>query len=91
MKSKLTARKKIQLRIRKTIKGTAEKPRLTVFRSNKSIYCQLIDDLTGQTLASASSKAVSATGAKADVAKQVGLDIAGKAKDLNLSSVVFDR
>lgn len=91
MSVKLTPRKKIQLRIRKSIKGTAEKPRLTVFRSNKAIYCQLVDDLSGQTLASASSKGMAAGTAKSDIAKQVGTMIAEKAKDLNISNVVFDR
>ena len=56
MNSKINARKKIQYRIRKKVSGTARKPRLNVFRSNKDIYAQLIDDETSQTLASASSR-----------------------------------
>ncbi len=90
MKSKLTSRDKIRLRLRKKIKGTASKPRLSVFRSNKGIYCQLIDDVAGQTLASSSSKG-RADGNKVDVAKSVGSDIAEKAKSINVDSVVFDR
>lgn len=91
MKSKLTPRKRIQLRIRKTIKGTADKPRLSVFRSNKEIYCQLVDDLNGQTLAAASSKNITDGTNKADLAKRVGIVIAEKAKSMNVDAVVFDR
>ena len=91
MKSKLSSRKKIHLRIRKNIKGSASKPRLTVNRSNKSIACQLIDDINGRTIASASSKSVGVSGTKTEVAKNVGLAIASKAKDNNIENVVFDR
>lgn len=91
MKSKLTPRKKIHLRIRKSIKGTANKPRLTVFRSNKEIYCQLVDDLNGHTLASCSSKNLDAKSNNTDTAKRVGLAIADKAKAINIVDVVFDR
>ena len=91
MKSKLSSRKKIHLRIRKNIKGSAAKPRLTVNRSNKSIACQLIDDINGRTIASASSKSVGVSGTKTEVAKNVGLAIASKAKDNNIENVVFDR
>lgn len=91
MKGKLTSRDKIRLRIRKKIRGTASRPRLSVFRSNKGIYCQLIDDTSGQTLAQASTKETSVEGTKLDRAKAVGLEIANKAKSLKLESVVFDR
>ena len=91
MSAKLSSRKKIHLRIRKDIKGSAAKPRLTVYRSNKSISCQLIDDIAGQTLASVNSSAVDASGTKTDAAKRVGMEIAAKAKDININSVVFDR
>lgn len=91
MKSNLTPRKKIHLRIRKDIKGTVSKPRLTVFRSNKEIYCQLIDDLNGQTLAAASSKNLDGKTSNTEVAKRVGLSIAEKAKSINIDAVVFDR
>lgn len=91
MRAKAKPRKKIQLRIRKKMSGTAQRPRLCVFRSNKSIYCQLIDDLSGQTLASASSTQTSQEGKKTEVAKRVGQSIAEKAKDLKIQEVVFDR
>lgn len=88
--SKSAKRKKIHLRIRKRIKGNAAKPRLSVFRSNKSIYCQLIDDTTGRTLASASSTE-SSDGNKIDQAKAVGKLIADRAKSININNVYFDR
>ncbi len=91
MSSKLTPRRKIQLRIRKSIVGTSDKPRLSVFRSNKQIYCQLIDDLNGQTVASSSSKTLPAGENKIDTAKKVGLDIADKAKGMNIEEILFDR
>jgi len=92
-KTKDSRRKKIHLRIRKKIKGTQSRPRLSVFRSNKSIYCQLIDDVSGVTLVAVTS---TDSGVKKDVnkieqAKQVGSILAGKAKDLNIDTVVFDR
>lgn len=90
MKGTLTSRDKVRYRLRKKIQGTAEKPRLCVFRSNKSIYCQLIDDLQGQTLASASSKTMT-SGTKVEQAKEVGKAIAEKAKALNVDKIVFDR
>ena len=91
MSKRYTSRKKIQLRLRKRIKGTADRPRLSVFRSNKEIYCQLIDDVSRQTIASASSVKASKEGSKSDIAKNVGLEIAEKAKAQNIGSIVFDR
>ncbi len=91
MNGKLSRRKKIQLRIRKNIVGTSDTPRLTVFRSNKEIYCQIIDDTTGQTIVSASSRGHEKGQAKVEVAKKVGVDLAEKAKAANVSSVIFDR
>lgn len=90
-KTKATRRRRIHYRIRKTIKGTPATPRLSVFRSNKAIYCQLIDDVTGVTLASASSADAKVEGSKIDQAKNVGKVIADKAKELNVDTVVFDR
>lgn len=85
-------RRKIHLRIRKSIIGTAERPRLNVFRSNKFIYCQLIDDAAGHTLATASSRDGGvATASKVEQAKQVGKLIAEKAVASNINAVVFDR
>lgn len=93
MFSKRNRRQNIRYRIRKSIKGTSDKPRLSVFRSNKAIYCQLIDDVNGQTLASASSKenGIEKGGNKLEQAKKVGLLIADKAKSNNISNIVFDR
>lgn len=83
------SRKRIKYRIRKKVNGTSEKPRLSVYRSNKNIYCQIIDDLGGQTLASASSSELNGPGI--DQAKAVGKMIAEKASSINISDVVFDR
>ncbi len=94
MSNKFSARKKIHFRIRKSIIGTAAKPRLSVFRSNKDIYVQLIDDDNGATLASASSRdkdIAAQTATKGDKSKMVGEAIARKAKDLGLDTCVFDR
>lgn len=91
MKSKVASRKRIHNRIRKKVSGTASKPRLHVYRSNKGIYVQLIDDLSGVTLASASSKEVANSGNKSEVAKSVGKLISDKAKSAGIDSVKFDR
>lgn len=91
---KLTRRQNIRYRIRTKIKGTAQKPRLSVFRSNKDIYVQLIDDDNAVTLAAASSrdKDIAAQGGpKTEKSKLVGQAIARKAKELGLEGVVFDR
>lgn len=82
-------RLKRKMRIRKKINGTPERPRLVVYRSNKSIYAQVVDDLAGKTLAAASSiKVASLT---KDVAAEVGRDVARRAKELGIEQVVFDR
>jgi large subunit ribosomal protein L18 len=94
MLKKQIRRNGIRARIRKVVKGTAERPRLSIHRSNKQIYAQLIDDITGVTLASASSVAKDATiakGKKVDVAKEVGKTIAAKAVQSGIKVVVFDR
>ena len=89
---KAEKRLKVKYRIRKRLEGTASRPRLSVFRSNKSVYCQIIDDVAGKTLCHATSLDKSVNGVtKIEQAKQVGLIIAKKAKDLNLEDVVFDR
>lgn len=91
---KVTRRKKIHYKIRKKISGTADRPRLSVFRSNKDIYAQLIDDVAGRTLASASSKdepIASQKLLKSETAKLVGKALADKATAAGMSSVVFDR
>lgn len=92
-KERVAARGRIRERIRGKLKGTSERPRLAVFRSLKSIYAQVIDDTTGQTIVSASSleKDAGAKGANAAAAKAVGALIAKKAKDKGVTRVVFDR
>lgn len=91
--SKLERRQRIKHRIRKIITGTATKPRLSVFRSNKEIYAQLVDDKTGTTLVSVSSrdKEVESTGSKSDIAISVGKSIADKAIKAGVETVAFDR
>ena len=94
MLRKQLRRNSIRTRIRKTIKGTAERPRLSVFRSNKQIYAQLIDDLNGVTIASSSSASKdfeAMKSKKVDIAKEVGKSIATKANQSGISSVIFDR
>ena len=91
--SKLERRQRIKHRIRKIIFGTATKPRLSVFRSNKEIYAQLVDDNAGTTLVSVSSrdKDVESTGSKVEVAVAVGKSIAEKATKAGIENVAFDR
>jgi len=89
--TKFERRKKIHRKIRSKITGTSEMPRMTVFRSNKQIYVQLIDDVNGSTLASASSKDIKGDGSKSDVSAQVGKTIAEKASSKGIANVVFDR
>jgi len=93
MSSKKESRKKIRLAIRSKISGTSSLPRLSVFRSNKQIYAQLIDDAAGKTLASASSndKVLNNKGNKTEQAVEVGKLIAENAKNIGVQSVVFDR
>ncbi|MDO5395334.1 MAG: 50S ribosomal protein L18 [Bacteroidales bacterium] len=91
MVTKIQRRNKIKTRIRGRISGTAARPRMTVFRSNKQIYVQLIDDLSGKTLAAASSKGLEAKGTKSEIAAAVGKAIAEKAQGAGIQEVVFDR
>jgi large subunit ribosomal protein L18 len=91
---KVQRRSSIRQRIRKIVKGSAERPRLTVFRSNQQIYVQLVDDLTGNTLISAGSIEKSGAVAKTnkvEQAKQIGKLIAEKALAAGIENVVFDR
>jgi large subunit ribosomal protein L18 len=88
---KSARRQKVKFRIRKRISGTAECPRLTVFRSNKQIYAQLIDDVAGHTLASASSRAMKEKGPKTEIAKQVGIALAKIAAEKNIKKAAYDR
>ena len=92
--SKLAQRQKIRYRIRKKVQGTAAKPRLSVFRSNADIYCQLIDDVNGVTLAASSSREADIEAQKVpknDKAKLAGASVAKKALALNITTCVFDR
>lgn len=91
--SKIERRQRIKFRIKKIVSGTAQKPRLVVFRSNSEIYAQVIDDTKGVTLVAASSrdKDLKATGTKTEKAKQVGQAIAKKALVAGIESISFDR
>ena len=95
MKTGLTGRARRKRRIRKKVTGTTARPRLTVFRSTKHIYAQIVDDATGKTLAGTSSRAkgfsAEAEGGKTATAKAVGAAIADAAKRAGISQVVFDR
>ncbi len=90
MTTKIERRTKIKYRVRNKVTGVAERPRMSVFRSNKQIYVQIINDLTGCTLASASSLGLEAMPKKQQAAK-VGELIAKKAIEAGITSVVFDR
>ena len=93
--SKDLQRKRRKIRIRKKISGTPARPRMVVFRSNKHIYVQLVDDVAGRTLAASStmmlSKGGEATKLDKDTASKVGKDVAEKAKSAGIQEVVFDR
>ena len=92
--TKRERRNRIKSRIRSKISGTSEIPRMSVFRSNKQIYAQIVDDKTGKTILAASSKEKEIADQKVnkiDQAKLVGKSIAGKAKDKGIENVVFDR
>jgi large subunit ribosomal protein L18 len=100
MTSKLDGRKRRKLRIRKKVEGTAEQPRLSVFRSARHIYAQVIDDVHHVTVASASTMCKELQGPagaegkkpkKADFAKQVGALVARRLLEKNIAKVVFDR
>ncbi|NER16188.1 50S ribosomal protein L18 [Spongiivirga citrea] len=92
--SRTDRRQRLRYRIRKTISGTATTPRLAVFRSNKEIYAQVIDDVNGVTLASASSRdkeIAKAKGNKTEIATLVGKAVAEKATKAGVEKVAFDR
>ncbi|MFK5981731.1 MAG: 50S ribosomal protein L18 [Flavobacteriaceae bacterium] len=91
--SKLERRQRIKHRIRKVVFGTATKPRLSVFRSNKEIYAQLVDDKSGTTLVSISSrdKEIESKGSKSEIAKLVGKSVAEKAIKAGIETIAFDR
>lgn len=92
--TKIERRKRIKMRIRKRLSGVTGIPRLSVFRSNKEIYCQIIDDVNGSTVTAASSRDkenAKAKGNKTEQAKLVGASIAKKATAAGVIAVVFDR
>lgn len=89
--SKNASRQKRHLRIRKIVKGTAERPRLSVYRSNKAIYVQIIDDVNQTTLFSARSQETGVNGANIEAAKALGKLIAERAIAGGVKEVVFDR
>ncbi len=89
--SKTLGRTRRHRRVRKKVIGTAERPRLAVFRSNRHIYAQVIDDVAGRTLASASTLQEGIDGAPKDKAKAVGAALASKAKGAGVTKVAFDR
>jgi|ERR1700709_759947 large subunit ribosomal protein L18 len=93
MTGKLSRRDRIKKGIRKRISGSSERPRLSVYRSNKGIYAQIIDDVTGKTIVSASSlsKDFAGTGNKSDQSVAVGKLVASKAVAAGIKDVVFDR
>ena len=93
MNPRTRARLRRKTRIRKTLSGTAERPRRTVFRSNQHIYAQVIDDVAGNTLASASTLKLDIDGHKSNIAAagEVGRAIAAAAKEAGVSTVLFDR
>ena len=90
---KTQRRNKIRRSIRKRMKGTSERPRLSIFRSNRDIYVQVIDDLSGNTLVAASSreKGVASKGTKIEKSKSVGVELAKRAIEKGVTQVVFDR
>jgi len=93
MTGKLSRRDRIKKGIRKRLSGSSERPRLSVYRSNKGIYAQIIDDVTGKTIVSASSlsKDFAAKGTKSDQSAEVGKAVAAKAVAAGIKDVVFDR
>lgn len=92
-RTRTAARHRRHLRGRKHLRGTAERPRLAIYRSNKYIYAQVIDDIEGATLAAASSQESDLRGERlnVDTAAKVGTMVADRAKEAGVTSVVFDR
>ena len=91
LSKKYQRRLRIRRGIRKKVAGTSERPRLSIFRSNKAIYAQLINDAEGHTLASASSRELKSKKFDLDVSKEVGKNLAAKAKADGVETVIFDR
>ncbi len=89
--NKTARRKRLRQSIRKKISGTGERPRISLFKSNRGIYAQLIDDVNGKTLASASTKEMGKSSVNVEIAKEVGKKLAENAKSRGIETVVFDR
>ena len=90
-RAKREARLRRHRRVRRRVTGTSERPRLAVFRSNRHIYAQIIDDMNGRTVASAGSLGLDGDDDKTEEAKRVGAELARRAKQAGISTVVFDR
>ena len=90
-KTRALGRNKSHLRVRKRLSGTQERPRVSLFRSNKNIYLQLIDDSEGKTLASASSLKSDNNSINKDLSKKLGIEFGEKISKLGIKKVVFDR
>lgn len=89
---KIERRSRVKRGVREKVQGTGERPRLSVFRSNRHIYAQLIDDTNGRTIAAASSRENgTGSGAPVEVGKAVGTRLAERAKEAGVSAAVFDR
>ena len=93
MRNRLDARRRRQVRVRKAVIGTSQRPRLAVFRSNRYLYAQVIDDQTGRTLAAASSQeaALRSKNLSVETATEIGKLVAERAKEAGVEAVVFDR
>jgi len=93
MKNRLEARRRRHVRVRKAVVGTSSRPRLAVFRSNRYLYAQVIDDKTGRTLAAASSQeaALRSKSLSVETAAEIGKLVAERAKSAGVEAVVFDR
>ena len=93
MKNRLDARRRRHVRVRKAVIGSSARPRLAVFRSNRYLYAQVIDDQTGRTLAAASSQeaALRSKSLTVETATEIGKLVAERAKEAGVGSVVFDR
>lgn len=92
LKSRSKTRLRRSMRVRRVLKTNSERPRLSVFRSNKGIYAQIIDDLKGNTLVSASVRDLKETGlSKSEAAGKVGELLAARAREKNIDKIVFDR
>ena len=90
-RAKREARLRRHRRVRRRVLGTTERPRLAVFRSNRHIYAQIIDDMNGRTVASAGSLGLPGEDDKTEEAKRVGAELARRAKQAGVAAVVFDR